>query len=121
MDNTPRGLGVFGEDLAVRYLTGRGIRVLARNWRCREGEVDIFARDGDVLVVCEVKTRRSTAFGAPVEAVTASKIARLRRLAIRWLAEQEPQQHFAAIRFDVVSVFQPPQGPPFIEYLAGVC
>ena len=58
-------VGRYGEDVAARHLTEAGLVVLERNWRCREGEIDIVARDGDVLVVCEVKTRRSTTYGTP--------------------------------------------------------
>ena len=81
-------VGRYGEDVAARHLTEAGLVVLERNWRCREGEIDIVARDGDVLVVCEVKTRRSTTYGTPLEAVTYRKAARQRVLAARWLAER---------------------------------
>ena len=66
-------LGRFGEDLAVRHLRERGLVILDRNWRCDVGEIDIVAREADVLVVCEVKTRRTTGFGSPLEAITASQ------------------------------------------------
>src|SRR5829696_6815525 len=79
-------LGRFGEDLAVRHLEAAGLQVLDRNWRCAEGEIDIVAAEGDTLVVCEVKTRTGTGFGDPAEAVVGAKAARLRRLALRWLA-----------------------------------
>ena len=62
-------LGALGERIAAAYLTDAGLRVLDRNWRCREGELDIVAREGDALVFCEVKTRRGIGFGHPVEAV----------------------------------------------------
>jgi hypothetical protein len=58
-------LGRYGEDVAARQLQAAGLTILARNWRCREGEVDIVALDGDVLVMCEVKTRRGVGFGTP--------------------------------------------------------
>ena len=66
-------LGRRGEDEAVRYLEQRGLVVLSRNWRCRDGELDVVAVDGDRLVVCEVKTRSGTRFGEPAEAVTRSQ------------------------------------------------
>ena len=75
-ESPTRTLGRYGEDLAARYLGERGMQVLDRNWRCEHGEIDLVALDGDCLVVCEVKTRRSTAFGEPVEAVTWRKAAR---------------------------------------------
>lgn len=74
-------LGRYGEDVAVRHLHDQGLVILERNWRCRAGEIDIVARHGDVLVFCEVKTRRSDRFGSPVEAVTPRKLARMRVLA----------------------------------------
>ena len=80
-------LGAYGEGLAARHLTGQGMVLLDRNWRCELGEIDLVLRDGPALVVCEVKTRSSTAYGTPLQAVTGQKAARLRRLAARWLAE----------------------------------
>lgn len=97
-----RALGAWGEDLAARHLEGAGLVVLDRNWRCREGEIDIVARDGDAIVICEVKTRRGQAFGSPAEAVTPGKLRRLRLLAIRWMAASGTRA--ATIRFDVVAV-----------------
>ena len=70
MDLTARALGDYGERLACRYLLGQGLTILDRNWRCARGEIDIVALDGRCVVVCEVKTRTSEAFGAPFEAVT---------------------------------------------------
>jgi putative endonuclease len=111
-------LGRYGEDVAVRHLQDCGLVVLDRNWRCEVGEIDIVARDGRVLVVCEVKTRRGTGYGAPVEAVTARKLRRLRRLALRWLEERGI--HAPEIRFDIVGVTRPASGDPVVEHLRGV-
>ena len=77
--------------------------VVARNWRCRDGELDLIVRQGRAYVFCEVKARTSDAFGAPVEAVTRSKQARIRRLAARWLEEAAPLRP-REIRFDVASM-----------------
>ena len=74
-------LGREGEQVAAEYLERAGLRVLDRNWRCTEGEIDIVAAERQVMVVCEVKTRSSTRFGTPLEAITRHKQARLRRLA----------------------------------------
>jgi putative endonuclease len=111
-------VGRYGEDVAARHLAEQGYQVLHRNWRCELGEIDIVARDGDCLVVCEVKTRRSTTFGHPAEAVTAAKAARLRRLTARWLEETglRPPQ----IRIDVVAVLRPAPGPAVVEHLRAV-
>ncbi|WP_369052862.1 YraN family protein [Kineococcus terrestris] len=112
-------VGAYGERVAVRWLTGAGMTVLDRNWRCRLGEIDVVARDGDDLVVCEVKTRRSLATGSPLEAVTAAKLARLRRLAARWLAEHEDVRP-PHVRLDVVGVTVPARGAAVVEHLRGV-
>jgi putative endonuclease len=77
--------------------------VLARNWRCREGELDLVAAQGRVFVFCEVKTRTTDAFGVPAEAVTRTKQARIRRLAARWISEEAPVRP-RQIRFDVAAV-----------------
>jgi putative endonuclease len=84
------------------WYEANGYSVVDRNWRCRQGELDLVARRGRVVVFCEVKTRSSTAFGAPVEAVTRTKQARLRVLAARWL--EESPMAAREIRFDVASV-----------------
>ncbi len=95
-------LGAYGEAVAARYLVEQGLVVVDRNWRCDAGEIDLVLRDGRVLVVCEVKTRSSRAFGAPLEGVDERKAARLRRLAARWVAEHGV--HPADIRIDLVGV-----------------
>ena len=124
-DSARAALGRYGENLAARHLSDAGFCVLERNWRCREGEIDIVAREGDVLVVCEVKTRRGVAFGTPLEAVTPAKAARLRRLTARWLAATRESRAadgvggFADIRFDVVGVLLPRAGAPTVEHLRG--
>ena len=99
-----RALGVSGEDLAAAWYEARGYAVLARNWRCRDGELDlILLGSGRQLVFCEVKTRTSDAFGLPAEAVSAAKQARIRRLAARWLAGRVTAPP-RAVRFDVACV-----------------
>lgn len=117
-------LGRWGEALAVRYLEGRGMTVLDRNWRCRHGEIDIVALDGDCLVVCEVKTRTGLGFGDPVEAVTWRKYARLRRLAGAWMADRADAALTggppAAIRIDVVGIHRAPGVHPRLRHLVGV-
>ncbi|MEV5438158.1 YraN family protein [Streptomyces sp. NPDC052682] len=118
--NARNALGRYGETLAARRLTEAGMTVLERNWRCgRTGEIDILARDGDVLVVCEVKTRRSGAFQHPMAAVTPQKAERLRDLAERWI-----QTHGGAppggVRIDLVGVLLPARGAPQVEHARGV-
>jgi putative endonuclease len=111
-------VGRYGEQVAARHLVGQGMRLLARGWRCRYGEIDIIALDGGCLVVCEVKTRRSLSAGGPFDAVTHAKLARLRRLTAVWLAQQETG--FPAVRIDVVGVVLPPRGAPLVEHLRAV-
>jgi putative endonuclease len=90
--------------------------LLDRNWRCREGELDLVLARGRAVVFCEVKTRRGTAFGAPFEAVTVVKQRRLRTLALRWLADH-PEHRAPELRFDVASVLAVPGALPVIDVL----
>ena len=99
---TTSGLGAHGERIAAAYLTDRGLRVLDRNWRCRDGELDIVARDGDALVFCEVKTRRGTGFGDPLEAVTPRKQRTVRSITEQYLLEKSPDFH--TLRFDAIGI-----------------
>ncbi|MFI9154722.1 YraN family protein [Streptomyces sp. NPDC053367] len=118
--NARSALGKYGETLAARRLTDAGLAILERNWRCgRTGEIDIVARDGDVLVVCEVKTRRGGDFEHPMAGVNPEKARRLRNLAERWI-----QQHGGAppggVRIDLVGVLLPRRGAPVVEHARGV-
>ena len=112
-------LGRQGEDVAASYLADQGFTVVERNWRCEHGEIDFVGVDGRDTVFVEVKTRSSTAFGHPFEAITDAKLARLRRLAGAWCDAQSgarPQ----VIRIDVVSVLIRDGALPFVEHLRGV-
>ena len=86
----------------ARWYADAGYAVLARNWRVRDGELDLVARHGPTIVFCEVKTRRSDAYGLPAEAVTPVKQARIRRLAVQWLGANG--ERAAELRFDVAAV-----------------
>ncbi len=110
-------VGRYGERVAARYLQSMGLTLLDRNWRCREGEIDIVAREDGLVVICEVKTRRGLDFGPPAEAVTPAKARRLRTLGLRWLAEQG--HPYTPLRFDVVSVVAKPRGAAAVEHLRG--
>jgi putative endonuclease len=112
-----RRLGVAGEDAVARWYQAAGYDVLDRNWRCRDGELDLVAIRGDALVFCEVKTRASARFGSPFEAVTPTKQRRLRNLALRWLAEHGT--HRRTLRFDVASVTRTSTDELTIEVLEG--
>ncbi|MEW5761753.1 MAG: ribonuclease HII [Bacillota bacterium] len=109
-----RCTGQVGEEAAAAYLEARGYTILCRNFRCREGELDLVALDGDILVFAEVKARRSLAFGLPEESVGPRKQARLRRLAKLFLAENRVPA--AGFRFDVLAVTWNPDGIPHIEH-----
>jgi putative endonuclease len=99
---TSQSSGAWGEDLALRYLTRRGYRLVERNYRKRRGEIDLIVRNEDSLVFVEVKLRRSTGFGDPLEAVTARKQAIIRSLAEQYIADNQP--YFDILRFDVVGI-----------------
>jgi putative endonuclease len=103
-----RALGKAGEDLAVAWYEARGYEVLARNWSCRDGELDVVLRRGSLHVFCEVKARSSGAFGLPAEAVGRLKQARVRRLAALWFADLSRTgrggRAGGPVRFDVASV-----------------
>lgn len=137
------GVGRYGERVAVRHVVSRGWQVLDTNWRGKDGELDIVALDGDVLVVIEVKTRSGHGFGHPAEAVTPRKLARIKRLTGQWLtvfrerlaaarlAEEampgsavpvlpDVRTRFGAIRIDVVAVTLQEQGHAVVEHLESV-
>lgn len=113
-------IGSLGEQLAVDHLTSLGLRVLARNWRCRYGELDVIAADADgrTVVFVEVKTRTSDRFGGVAEAVPPAKVRRLRRLAGLWLAGQDVS--WATLRIDVVGIRIGRRREPEISHLQGV-
>jgi len=110
-------LGRFGERLAAAHLGAHGMTVLARNWRCGRGELDLVAVDPSTatVVFCEVKTRSSERFGPPSAAVGARKARRIRGLALEWLdatgADRGP------LRFDVICVLAPPGAAVRLEHL----
>mgnify|MGYP003340870558 CR=1 FL=1 len=84
-----RELGEIGEIRACEFLSRKGLRILDRNWRIKSGEIDIVAEQDSVIVFVEVKTRRSSAFGHPLEAISIEKAARLQRMALAWLATHQ--------------------------------
>lgn len=100
-----RTVGREGERLAEKFLVAQGFHVLHRQYRSLWGEIDLIAQDGEWIVFVEVKTRRSTAAGHPVEAVTARKQAQLTKLALAWMKRHRSLDHRA--RFDVVAIVWP--------------
>lgn len=91
--------------------------MVAGNWRCPDGEIDIIAWDRDELVFCEVKTRRDVGYGTPAEAVVPTKVRRLRRLAAQWLTASGASPR--GVRFDVIEVLVPRKGPARINHIRG--
>lgn len=112
-----RQLGARGEAIAARWYEARGYRVLDRNWRCRQGELDLVLGGDGVVVFCEVKTRRSAAFGTPAEAVGWRKQQRIRGLAAAWLRDSGVRAR--GLRFDVVAVMLPARGRATVTVLEG--
>ena len=112
---TKDALGKLGEHIASHHLKSAGYSILARNWRATAGEVDLVAVDGDCLVICEVKTRRSLSHGHPSEAVDAVRVSHLCAAVEQWLAGES---QLIRGRVDVVSIVV---GPPFaIEHIRNV-
>ncbi|HEY6496170.1 MAG TPA: YraN family protein [Trebonia sp.] len=111
-------LGRDGEQAAVSYLEGLGFRILDRNWRCADGEIDIVAAERRTFVVCEVKTRSGTRYGTPLDAVGQAKRRRLRRLAALWLSAHGVR--FDQIRIDVLGLLRDGTDEFTIEHVRGV-
>lgn len=112
-------LGAYGEALAARHLIEAGMVLLDRNWRCPAGEIDLVLRDGRTLVFAEVKTRSSTAFGTPLEAVGPAKAGRLRRLAAAWM--EVHQLRVSEVRLDLVGVLHGRDGVVEVQHVKGIC
>lgn len=112
-------LGAHGEQVAVDHLRALGLSILQRNWRCRYGEIDVIAAQGDSTVIfVEVKTRTGDGFGGLAEAVTPQKVRRIRRLAGIWLAGQD--RRWAQVRIDVIGVRIGRRPTPELTHLQAV-
>ncbi len=117
MPNTQE-LGRLGEQVACRYLRQEErLELLARNWRCPDGELDIVATDRERLVVCEVKCRSGTGRDSPLEAVTPAKLERVRALAMRW--RDLHRLNALSVRCDLVGILWPKSGPIRLHHLRG--
>ena len=111
--------GAFGEEVVSKFLTGKNAEIIERNWRIREGEIDIVALHPDgVFAFVEVKTRSSLAFGHPFEAINSTKALRMQRLAMGWLATHGCLG--CEYRIDVAAVLLAPDGSHSIEYRANL-
>lgn len=116
--STNQEIGRQGEELACLMLTEHGWTIIERNWRCRQGEIDIIAYKGRHLSIIEVKTRSSYAFGCGAEAVNARKIERLRRLARAWLGQCNKVWSYISI--DVIEVQLSETGPAHMRFIRRV-
>jgi putative endonuclease len=112
--NPAHTLGRRGEDLVAKYVQTRGLILLCRNWRCREGEIDILATDGHMVVICEVKTRTTDEYGTPADAMNAKKIRCIKAATNRWLREYRVP--YVPVRYDLAEVWWPPKGKPHLQY-----
>lgn len=110
MRGTRRERGTWGEDAALAHARRHGARLLARNYRRREGELDLVLRDRGVIAFAEVKARAGASHGSPTEGVSARQRGRIVRTALLWLAEQGLDPHGTALRFDVFAVEPGPAG-----------
>lgn len=111
MNSDTKQLGASGEELAAQFLCQKGYQILARNLKSRYGEIDILARHGDILVIVEVKTKRSISYGLPAEMVNAAKQRKLQVLAM-----MTAQQHnMVNYRIDVIAI-DASRRPPYIEH-----
>ncbi len=118
MTRARRDLGDFGERVAVAHLEAKGYRIRERNFRTREGEIDIIAEGGGTLVFVEVRTRRGDALGTAAESVTASKAARIVTAAQAYI--QAAENCPADQRIDVIAVSLAPDGRVLsLEHIEG--
>ncbi len=113
-----RETGRAGEDLAVRYLQEQGYRIVERNWRCRMGEIDIVAKDGPVLVIIEVRSKRGISHGSGLESVSGRKLAKLTGLAELYLVMEKISN--VPVRLDVVSIVFDGEKTPKLEHVKNI-
>lgn len=112
-------LGALGEEAAVRHLMVRGYRIIERNWRCRLGEIDIIAMDGEELVIVEVRTKSRISFGTGAESVNLRKQRKLRQLALTFIHQHDQILNLSEVnvRFDVISVMREEGGRLRIDHI----
>ncbi|MEV8251172.1 YraN family protein [Microbacterium sp. NPDC076768] len=113
-------LGRAGEERAAQYLIANGYAVLARNWRCSQGEIDIVAASGTHLAVVEVKTRRTAAYGHPFEAVDRRKLRRLWQLAQAWVSAHPDRTRNLTLRIDAIGIIGPDPSRGSLEHLVDI-
>ncbi len=114
MDN--RSLGKYGEDLAAEHLKGKGYLIVERNFKNRLGEIDLIAKDGQMICFVEVKTRHNLDYGMPFESVHYHKQRKLGQVALSYLKFKFHRIDLAA-RFDVISIYRDPAGKVRIDHI----
>ncbi len=110
-------LGREGEQRAAEYLQARGFEIVDRNWRCPRGEIDLVAVRDRLIIIVEVKTRRTTSFGHPLEAVDARKRRRLWHLAHAWAAAHPEESRGRVLRLDVIGIVGEPGRAATVDHL----
>jgi putative endonuclease len=110
--------GAAAEALAAEFLQGRGLKIVARNYRCRGGEIDLIASDGDTLIFVEVRLRSDAAFGGAAESITAAKKKRLRFAAAHYLSRLSQMSKEPPCRFDAILLAS--LDPGRIEWLVDI-
>jgi len=113
-------LGRAGEERAAAYLRGRGYEILARNWRCRQGEIDIVAARGSRIVAVEVKTRRSIAYGHPLAAIDDAKLSRMWNVALAWAAAHPEMARRGRVGVDAIAIIGADPRHGTLEHLEGL-
>lgn len=120
--NVRRRVGQRGEKLAAEELQRQGMTILARNWTCSVGEIDIIAEESDgagrTVVFCEVKCRTGVGYGEPLEAITYAKVRKLRQLAAEWLRQADVAPE--AARIDAIGVVLEPRRPPRLTHVRDI-
>ncbi|MSS46433.1 YraN family protein [Cutibacterium sp. WCA-380-WT-3A] len=110
--------GAWGEDLAAQYVQSLGWTIIARNWACDAGEIDLIARDDQTVVFIEVKARSGTGFGDPLESITTAKVRKLHELALTWLVEHDEGVH--SVRIDAIGIVVHPGIEPAVTHVRGI-
>ena len=111
-------IGTRGEEIVAAHLVNLGVNIIAKNWRIKEGEIDLVGNLNGLLIFVEVKTRTSERYGHPLEAITGEKAYRLQRLALAWIATHG--QWGSDFRIDCAAVLLRDRLNPVIDYRAGV-
>ncbi|MBP1904204.1 putative endonuclease [Paenibacillus turicensis] len=113
-----RAVGTQAEEAAVQYLQEKGYRIIARNWYCSTGELDIIAEDLSQLVIVEVRSKREgSIYGTAIEAITPSKIKQVRKTASYYLYKTGNSE--ATVRFDVIAITTNDDGASHIHHIEG--